>query len=38
MKFIKYLADVIFQGIVIAVALACALAWLSQNGYLNLGG
>ncbi len=38
MKFLKYFLDVIFQGIVIGVVLALVIAWLSQNGYLNLGG
>ena len=38
MRFIKYLLDIIFQAIVMGIALAFALAWLSQNGYLDLGG
>jgi len=35
MKFLKYLADAIFQGVIIAIAVAAAIAWLSQNGYLT---
>ena len=34
----KYLLKVIFEGIVIAIALAVALAALSRWGFLNLGG
>lgn len=37
-KILGYLADRIFSGIVMAVALAYALVWLVQNGYLKMGG
>ncbi len=37
MRFIKYLLDTIFQAIVMGVALAFVLAWLIENGILNIG-
>lgn len=34
MKFLNYLIRVIFEAVVLGVALAYAIMWLSQNGYL----
>ena len=37
-KFLKYLADVIFTAIVMGIALAFALAWLIEQGILDMRG
>lgn len=37
LRFIKYLADVIFSAIVMGIALAFALAWLIAEGILDMG-
>ena len=37
-RIIGYLADRIFSSIVMGVAFAVVLAWLIENGHLNLGG
>ncbi len=37
-KIFGYLADRIFSSIIMGVAFAVVLAWLIENGYLNLGG